>query len=217
MKKTVFVSAAVILLLAFLAATLHYKAERADQAGQLAERNRAGLVREHSPALGPSDARVRIVEFLDPACETCRRFYPFVKDMLIAHPDRIHLTLRYAPFHKDSDQVVALLLAAGRQGRHWETLEALLNAQDDWVEHHAVRVEKVWRHVEGLGLDMARLRQDMGSPEIARDMAQDLADARSLGVTKTPEYFVNGKPLPSFGYEPLKDLVDEALASAYPK
>jgi protein-disulfide isomerase len=80
-----------------------------------------------------------------------------------------------------------------------------------------VRVEKVWRHVEGLGLDMARLRQDMGSPEIARDMAQDLADARSLGVTKTPEYFVNGKPLPSFGYEPLKDLVDEALASAYPK
>lgn len=217
MKKTLFVSAGVVLLLVFLAATLFYNAEKADQAELLAEQNRSGLVREHSPALGQTNARVRIVEFLDPACETCRRFYPFVKDMLIAHPERIHLTLRYAPFHQNSDQVVALLMAADKQGRHWETLEALLNSQGDWVEHHAVQPEKVWRHVEGLGLDLAQLKQDMASPEIAQRIAQDLADARSLNVTKTPEYFVNGKPLPSFGREPLKQLVDDALASAYPK
>lgn len=217
MKKTLFISAAVILLLAFLAATLYYRAEKADRAEQLAEQNRSGLVREHSPTLGLTRAKVRIVEFLDPACETCRDFYPFVKDMLIAHPEQIHLTLRYAPFHQNSDQVVALLMAADKQGKHWETLEALLNSQDDWVEHHAARPEKAWRHVEGLGLDLAQLRQDMNSPEIARRIAQDLADARTLNVTKTPEYFVNGKPLPSFGYEPLKQLVDEALASAYPK
>lgn len=216
MKKKLFVSVVVVLVLAFLGATLYYKAEKADQAGQLAEQNRSGLVRDHSPSLGLTNAKVRIVEFLDPACETCRRFYPFVKDMLIAHPDRIHLTLRYAPFHQNSDQVVALLMAADKQGRHWETLEALLNSQDDWVEHHAVQPEKVWRHVEGLGLDLAQLKRDMASPEIAQRIAQDLADARTLNVTKTPEYFVNGKPLPSFGYEPLKQMVDEALASAYP-
>jgi len=216
MKKTLFISAAVFLLLAFLVAVLYYKAEKVEQGEQLAERNRAGLVRDHSPALGPSNAKVRIVEFLDPACETCRRFYPFVKDMLIVHPDQIHLSLRYAPFHQNSDQVVALLMAADKQGKHWETLEALLAAQDDWVDHHVVRPERVWRHVEGLGLDMAQLRQDMNSPEIAKRIAQDLADAQTLNVTKTPEYFVNGKPLPSFGYEPLKQLVDEALKSAYP-
>ena len=216
MKKTLFISAAVVLLLAFLVAVLYYKAEKVEQGEQLAERNRAGLVRDHAPALGPSNAKVRIVEFLDPACETCRRFYPFVKDMLIVHPDQIHLSLRYAPFHQNSDQVVALLMAADKQGKHWETLEALLAAQDDWVDHHVVRPERVWRHVEGLGLDMAQLRQDMNSPEIAKRIAQDLADAQTLNVTKTPEYFVNGKPLPSFGYEPLKQLVDEALKSAYP-
>jgi protein-disulfide isomerase len=216
MKKTLFISAAVFLLLAFLVAVLYYKAEKVEQGEQLAGRNRAGLVRDHAPALGPSNAKVRIVEFLDPACETCRRFYPFVKDMLIVHPDQIHLSLRYAPFHQNSDQVVALLMAADKQGKHWETLEALLAAQDDWVDHHVVRPERVWRHVEGLGLDMAQLRQDMNSPEIAKRIAQDLADAQTLNVTKTPEYFVNGKPLPSFGYEPLKQLVDEALKSAYP-
>jgi protein-disulfide isomerase len=35
-----------------------------------------------------------------------------------------------------------------------------------------------------------------------------------MNVTMTPEYFVNGKPMPSFGYEQLKQLVDEALAQS---
>lgn len=216
MKKTLFISAAVVLLLAFVGATLYFKAEQAGEAERLAEANRAGLTREHAPTLGPSSAKVRIVEFLDPACGTCKRFYPFVKDMLIAHPERIHLTLRYAPFHENAEQVAALLLAAARQGLHWETLEALLKAQDAWVEHHVVQVDRVWPLLDGLGLDIARLKADMADPEIARQIEQDLADARSLGVKKTPEFFVNGKPLPSFGYEQLKNLVDEALVRAYP-
>lgn len=216
MKKTLFISAGLLLLLAFLGATLYFMAERAGEAERLAEANRAGLTREHAPTLGPSSAKVRIVEFLDPACETCKRFYPFVKDMLTTHPERIHLTLRYAPFHENAGEVAALLLAAARQGRHWEALEALLNTQDAWVENHVVQVDRVWQHLDGLGLDLARLKADMADAAIAKQIEQDLADARSLGVSKTPEFFVNGKPLPSFGFEQLKRLVDEALAQAYP-
>lgn len=215
MKKTLFIAAAVVLLLVFVAGGLYYRAERTEQAEQLAQQNPAALVREHSRVLGQASARVEIVEFLDPACETCRRFYPFVKDMLATHPERIRLVLRYAPFHKNADYVVALLEAAGKQGKYWETLEALLAVQDDWVLHHAVQPERVWQHAEGLGLDLERLQNDMKAPEIARLIAQDLDDARVLNVTQTPEFFVNGKPLPSFGYEPLKKLVDEALESAY--
>lgn len=215
MKKTLFISTAVILLLAFLGGAIFYGTQKTEQAGQLVYENKSALVREHSPALGHADARVQIVEFLDPACETCRHFYPFVKEMLAAHPDRIRVVLRYAPFHPNSDYVVALLEAAGKQGKYWETLEALLAAQDDWVVHHAAQPERVWRHVEGLGLNLAQLRNDMNAPEIARLIAQDLEDARTLKVTQTPEFFVNGKPLPSFGYEPLKKLVEDALASEY--
>ena len=217
MKKTLFIAAAAVLLLAFLGATLYYTQERGDEAQRHASQNQAALERPHAPTLGPTRAKVRIVEFLDPACETCRRFYPFVKDMLIAHPEEIHLTLRYAPFHQGSDQVVALLMAAQKQGRHWEALEALLNTQNDWVAHHVVQPDRVWPHLEGLGLDLAQLRRDAADPEIARLIAQDLADAQTLNVTKTPEFFVDGQPLPSFGYEQLKEMVDAALARAYPR
>jgi len=215
MKKTLFISAAVILLLAFVGGAIFYGTQKTEQAGQLAYENKSALVREHSPTLGHADARVEIVEFIDPACGTCRHFYPLVKEMLAAHPDRIRLMLRYAPFHQNADYVVALVEAAGKQGKYWETLEALLAAQDDWVMNHAVQPEQVWRHVEGLGLDLAQLRSDMDAPEITRLIAQDLEDANALKVTQTPEFFVNGKPLPSFGYEPLRKLVDEALASEY--
>ena len=58
------------------------------------------------------------------------------------------------------------------------------------------------------------MRQDMMSPEIAQIISRDLADASALNVTKTPEYFVNGRPLPSFGWTQLKALVDDALNQA---
>lgn len=213
-QKLLFVAAAAALLAAFALGVLIYKTQQGEQSAQLAERNRANLVRMHSPSVGRADAPVEIVEFLDPACGTCRAFYPAVKQMMAANPDRIRLVLRYAPFHEGSDRVVAMLEAARKQGKFWPALEAVLAAQSDWVVNHRAQADRVWRHLEGLGLNLEQVRADMAAPEIARVIAQDLEDARMLNVTQTPEFFVNGKPLPSFGFEQLKGLVDEALASA---
>ncbi len=55
----------------------------------------------------------------------------------------------------------------------------------------------------------------MNAPEIAQRIEQDLKDAKTLNVTKTPKFFVNGRPLPTFGLEQLQNRVKEALKSAY--
>lgn len=213
-QKTLFIVAAIVLLLVFLVGTLIYKSEKTDQSAQQADANGTVLIRMHSPALGNADAPVVIVEFLDPACETCKVFYPLVKQMMAANPDRIRLVVRYAPFHNGSDKVVALLEAARKQGKYWPALEAVLAAQADWAPNHTPQVALVWKHLEGLGLNLEQMKVDMTSPAIANLIAQDLADARFLKVTKTPEFFVNRRPLPSFGYEQLKKLVDDALRAA---
>jgi protein-disulfide isomerase len=210
-QKTLFIVALMGLLLTFIVGTLLYTAERENQTAQFAEANREALVRLHSPSLGKPDAPVVIVEFLDPACETCRAFYPMVKELMATHPDRIRLVLRYAPFHQGSEQVVAVLEAARRQGKFWPALEALLATQHEWTQHHTANVGLVWHRLEGLGLDFEKMRSDMVTPEVAAIIAQDLADASTLNVSKTPEFFVNGRPLPSFGFEQLKQLVDDAL------
>ena len=213
-QKTLFITAAVILLMLFMAGTLIYNSEKTGESAQLAERSRPNLVRMHSPALGKADALVVIVEFLDPACETCRAFYPLVKEIMAAHPDRIRLVLRYAPFHNGSDKVVAVLEAARRQNKFWPALEALLAAQANWTQNHTARVDLVWNYLEGLGLNLEQVRADMTSQSVADVIAQDLADARTLKVTQTPGFFVNGKPLLSFGYAQLRKMVDDALAEA---
>ena len=132
--------------------------------------------------------------------------------MMAANPDKIRLVLRYAPFHNGSNKVVALLETARRQGKFWVALEALLENQSDWVRNHTANVDLAWKHLGGIGLNMEQMAFDMTSPEIASVIAQDVADAKALKVTKTPEFFVNGKPLPTFGFEELKGLVDRALA-----
>ena len=84
------------------------------------------LVRMHSPVFGPQNAPVTIVEFFDPACETCRACYPIVKNLMAQYPDDVRLVIRYAPFHQGSDVVVKLLESSKSQGKYQAVLEAVL-------------------------------------------------------------------------------------------
>jgi protein-disulfide isomerase len=213
-KNTIFVIALVLLAALFAGGAQMYRSQKAQAAAATAAKNRESLVRFHSPSLGRADAPVHIVEFFDPACETCAAFYPLVKQMMAANREDIRLTVRYAPFHQGSDEVVKALEASRKQGRYWQAVEALLASQPAWVQHHQARPELIWPQLARAGLDNERLKSDMQSADIARAIAQDLTDARTLNVTKTPEFFVNGRPLPSFGFEQLRTLVDEELAAA---
>ncbi len=212
-RKSVFITAAVALVAAFAIGALVYQSQKTGSAQALARQ--ALLARDYAPTKGPADAKVHIVEFLDPACDTCRSFYPFVKRMMAANPEKIRVTIRYAPFHNNSDYVVKVLEAARKQGKYWEALEALFAAQPHWAPNHSPQPDLVLLDLAGLGLDLDRVRQDSYAPDIARNVAQDIADAKALNVTQTPEFFVNGKPMPSFGYEQLTSLVNDALTTAY--
>ena len=215
-RKGIFIVAVIALLLAFVVGTLAYKSEREHSAKQVAAKNAALLASDHSPAFGSADAKVHVVEFLDPACGTCAAFYPEVKKLMAANPGKIRLSVRHVPFHQGSEQVVRILEAARNQGKYAPALEAVLASQDRWTVNHVAYAERVWPSLEGIGLDLDRIRADMNAPDIASRIERDLADARVLGVTKTPEYFVNGRPLPSFGLEELNGLVREELRGAYP-
>lgn len=202
------------LLLGFMVATLLPKKDREGQPAQPAEAHSAQLIRTHAPTLGRIDAPVVIVEFLDPVCSASEAFHPLVMGLLAEHPDKVRLVLRYAPLFDGSDKVLALLEAARRQGKFWPALEALLASQQHWSPQGQPQMELAWQHITGLELDLEQLRKEMAVPEIAQLIERDLADVDALGVTQTPSFFVNGKPLPRFGFGELKKMVDQALQDA---
>lgn len=174
----------------------------------------AALQRTHAATLGNPGAPVHIVEFLDPACETCAQFFPLVKGLMKDHQGYIRLSARLVPFHRNSDIAVKALEAAKLQGKFWDVLERLFATQSRWVIGHQVDADKLWAELRRLDLDVPRLEADMASPAVLQSLATDMADARALKVTATPEYFVNGRGLPEFGYEPLRALVDDEVKKA---
>jgi protein-disulfide isomerase len=209
-RRSLIAGLAVLLVVAALAAD----ALRDRSAGPASTQD-AALASEHSPTLGDATAKVHVVEFLDPACETCAQFYPVVKQLIAENPGRIRLSVRHVAFHEGADHVVRILEASRAQDRYWETLEALLQTQAQWAPHHTVRPDLVEPVVARVGLDMQRLVQDMNAAEVGERVTRDRDDAIALKVTATPEYFVNGRPLPEFGYEPLLALVREELDRNY--
>jgi 2-hydroxychromene-2-carboxylate isomerase len=119
------------------------------------------------------------------------------------------------PLHNGSQDVVRMLEASRKQGKFWPALEAVLTNQSRWVSNHVARPERAWQVLGGAGLDLAQLRADMSAPDVARNLEQDRSDAKALDVTMTPEYFVNGRPLPDFGLAQLQALVRDAVQVAY--
>ena len=216
MKRSYLILLSVAVLLGlFVVGASVYRSQRAAEVAALAAEQNKLFEPEHAMRMGDPAAKVTIVEFFDPACETCAQFAPILKAMVDDNPGQVQIVERYAPFHPGSEAIVAVLEAARRQDKYWETLEILFAHQAEWSDHHNPQPDRIWPLLEAGGLDIQRLGQEMGDPAIKALIQQDIADAKALGVTQTPEFFVNGKPLPTWGLKQLKDLVKSELAAKY--
>jgi len=105
-----------------------------------------------------------------------------------------------------------MLEATKRQGMFMKTLEMAFAIQPYWATHHGEpKLGILWGALPKIGLNMEKLIEDMKDPKIQEIIAQDVADGKVLGATKTPSYYVNGKPLQQFGLQQLKDLINQEL------
>ena len=212
MNKQWIVGASVVaVVVAFVAGAVVFKGRETQEAGQAAQSNSDALVRASSPVFGNPAAKVTIVEFFDPACETCRAFYPLVKTIVNSSFGQVRLVVRHAPLHQGSDTAVKILEAARLQGQYWPAVERALAGQPQWAAHGNARPELIWDLITDLGLDMAKARADADSPAVAQLLAQDIADMKALKVDRTPGFFVNGTPLRDFGEAQLRALVDQEI------
>ena len=213
-QRRIVILIAVVLVAGFAVAAVAYRSKTDDKLETAIAESPSALVRPSARTLGSPDAKVHIVEFMDPGCETCREFHPLVKKLVVDNPGVVRLSIRYLPLHQGSDTMVKILEAAEKQDRYWEVLHLMFESQPVWASHHHPQPEKIWPLLPEAGVDVEAIRRDMNAPEIAAILEQDLADARTLGIRKTPSFFVNGEPLRQFGHEPLVQLVSEAIAAS---
>lgn len=177
------------------------------------------LVRPDSPTLGPADAKVTLVEFLDPECESCAAFAPTVKKILKDYDGKIRLVVRYMPLHPNSLKAAALTEAAGEQGKYWQMQDYLFQKQPEWGTKHGPAATTAQpdvnalfdKYVIDMGLDAAQVKAALGDNRFQAKLQRDLKDGQQLGVRQTPSFFVNGRKLARFSENDLRALIDDEL------
>lgn len=214
-KKIVLIGCGAIVFLAFALGGWGRNDRQTQALVKLAAQDNSVFNRPYSPVYGPATAKVKIVEFFDPACEACRAFYPFVKQLVDGQQGKVQLVMRYAAFHQGSDQAVKILEAARVQGLFWPVAEAMLRSQPQWADHGKPQPGLIWGLLGDTGLNIRKARDDAAAPPAQASLDQDMADAKFLEVAQTPGFFVNGKPLTNFGYEQLRTLVEQEVKLVY--
>ena len=89
--------------------------------------------------------------------------------------------------HKNAMGAHLAAVAAGKQGKFWEFHDKLFANQEQ------LNLEAYKTYARELGLDVARFEKDLADLEVKKAVEADKAEARSLGVTGTPGFFVNGR------------------------
>jgi len=179
----------------------------------------ATLVRPDSPVLGPADAKITLVEFYDPECESCADFAPVVKKILKDYEGKIRLVMRYMPLHPNSLTAANFTEAAAEQGKYWEAQDLLFKKQPEWGTIHgpapttprAPINELFDKYAKELGLDTTKAAAAIKEKRFDAKIAQDKKDGQTLGVRRTPTFFVNGRELATFGESPLRALIEDEL------
>ena len=214
-KIALLIGTLVICVGLFFVGSRVYQQAESDRIGSLSSEDSKLFMPDYAPVFGNKDAKVVITEFLDPECESCRQFYPRVKKLLEMYKGKVKMVVRYAAFHRNSKHAIKVLEATRKQNKYWEALELLFEYQPAWADHHNPQPELVFIYLKELGIDIEKLKQDMQDPAIENIINQDALDLKKLNVRGTPTFFVNGKPLESFGIEYLYGATDKAVKRQY--
>ena len=161
-----------------------------------------------SPAKGPKDAKITIVEFSDYQCPFCSQAEPLVDQVLQAYPKDVQRVYKQFPLtsiHPNALPASKAAVAAGKQGKFWEMHAKLFGNQRELGPDNY----KKW--AQELKLDMARFEKDMSSPEVQAQIDKEMQEARAAEVTGTPTIFVNGKRLQQRSFDGFKAVIDAAL------
>ncbi|GAJ28957.1 DsbA family protein [Acidomonas methanolica] len=154
--------------------------------------NRAAL--ETGPAYtlrGNPSGDVTVVEFLDPRCGYCRAMVPVV-DKLLAADSHVRLVEKVIPVLGEKSVLDAqAILAAARQGGYDKMKRALM------LDKQEPSLDRVRAVASANGLDADKLVADIKDPGIARELNDNLALARAIGLDGTPTFiFGNSSVIP---------------------
>ena len=128
--------------------------------------------------------------------------------VLKAYPKEVKFVYKEFPLtsiHQNALNAARAALAARKQGKFWEMHDKL------FANQRALQADKLKEYAQEIGLDAAKFEQDMGSPDVQKEIDEDGKAAQQAQVSGTPTLFINGKRVMTRSFDGLKQMIDEAL------
>ena len=147
---------------------------------------------------GNPNGKVTMVEFFDYNCGWCKKGFPEVLALIEADKDLKFVMKEFPIFGGDSDYAAQAAIAANKQGKYWGLHVAMMSHEGK------ITKEAVDELAGAQGLDMARLKKDMESPETAGILERNHNLAQSLAINGTPAFIIDDRLVP--GYLPQAEL-----------
>jgi protein-disulfide isomerase len=146
---------------------------------------------DDDPSVGPASSPVTIVEFSDFQCPYCKLSVPLIKEILAKYPDKVKVVYRDypGPNHPHAQQAAEAAQCAGDQGKFWEYHDSLFDHQAPGTGWNFTELAKE------IGLNQNAFATCLNTGRYREEVAKDLHDGFKLGVTSTPTFFINGRPL----------------------
>ncbi len=165
----------------------------------------------NSPAKGPDDALVTIIEFSDFQCPFCSRVEPTLKQVDDDYKGKVRTVWKNnpLPFHNNAAPAAEAAMAAADQGKFWEFHDKL------YADQQHLDRPTYEKYAQDLGLNMDKFKASLDANAHKDAVAADMALAANFGASGTPSFFINGRPLR--GAQPIaafKALIDDELSKA---
>jgi protein-disulfide isomerase len=163
-----------------------------------------------APVRGPAEAPVTLVEFSDFHCPFCKQSQATVKQLLERYAGKLKLVYRDFPLdqlHPQARGAAEAARCAGDQGKFWE-FHDILFAQPPQANSESLR-----RYAEQTGLDTVAFDRCLSSGVHREAVQRDVEEGTRLGITGTPAFFINGRPvLGAQQLEAFTRVIEEELA-----
>jgi protein-disulfide isomerase len=165
-----------------------------------------------APFRGPANSPVTIVEFSDFECPFCKRAHPTLMQLLEKYAGKVKLVYRDFPLesiHPQARRAAEAARCANDQGKFWDYYNTL------FTESPKLAPDDLKRYAAQAGIDVKKFDDCLSGGVHKTALQKDIDEGTRLGVTGTPAFFINGRPLT--GAQPLEAfarIIDDELARA---
>ena len=165
-------------------------------------------VADGTPARGPADAPIVMIEYTDFQCPFCTRVQPTLDALMKRYDGQIRHVFKNLPLpmHAEAQLAGAASLCAQDQGKFWE--------YHDWLfaNQRTLNRDSMVAKSGDFGMDVEVFTECIDRGAYIATVRADMAEANSFGITGTPGFLINGRVLT--GAQPIEEfeaIIDSEL------